>query len=167
VLHFGSVHYYAHVWLNGVDLGEHVGGHLQFEFEITAAVRLTQRNVLVVAVNNTLSPTTLPPGDLVSYDNNPKYPPGYVAQTIYFDFYNYGKKNRREREEEKEREKEKEREEEKERKKEEKERKEREREREREKKDSHPNTYFLLQLVVIVPFAFIQHLNNSTLPISL
>jgi beta-galactosidase/beta-glucuronidase len=35
VLHFGAVHYHCQAWLNGESLGEHVGGYLPFEFDLT------------------------------------------------------------------------------------------------------------------------------------
>jgi beta-glucuronidase len=34
-LRFGSAHYIARVWINGVMVTEHVGGHLPFEAKIT------------------------------------------------------------------------------------------------------------------------------------
>lgn len=38
-LHFGAVDWHARVWLNGQLLGEHRGGYAPFAFEVTAAVR--------------------------------------------------------------------------------------------------------------------------------
>jgi beta-glucuronidase len=38
-LRFGSVNYLADVWLNGTKLGQHEGGHLPFEFDVTAQLR--------------------------------------------------------------------------------------------------------------------------------
>ena len=35
-LRFGSVHYAAHVWVDGVFVGSHEGGHMAFEFDVTA-----------------------------------------------------------------------------------------------------------------------------------
>ncbi|KAG8122824.1 hypothetical protein E2320_018284 [Naja naja] len=35
VLRFGSAHYYSVVWVNGVEVTEHEGGHLPFEVEIS------------------------------------------------------------------------------------------------------------------------------------
>ena len=89
VLRFESVHYYAQVWLNGKQVSSHVGGHLPFEADITNVVSFSVKNRLVVAVNNTLSPITLPPGEIVTY-NNPNYPANYTIQNTYFDFFNYG-----------------------------------------------------------------------------
>ena len=60
-LRFGSVNYLAEVWLNGIRLGSHEGGHLPFEFEVTSAMRL-EDNVLVVLVDGSLAIDRVPPG---------------------------------------------------------------------------------------------------------
>ena len=51
-LRFGSAVYHARVWLNGEYLGEHVGGHLPFAFEVTRLAHHGQPNRLVVSVEN-------------------------------------------------------------------------------------------------------------------
>ncbi len=61
VLRFESANYAATVWLNGVLLGGHEGGHLPFEFDITDRVR-SDANRLTVKVNNTLRPDRVPTG---------------------------------------------------------------------------------------------------------
>src|SRR5258706_5706620 len=58
---FGSVNYLATVWLNGTQLGGHEGGHLPFEFDITALVK-PQGNCLVVRVDRGLAYDRVPPG---------------------------------------------------------------------------------------------------------
>lgn len=60
---FGAVSYLAQVWLNGVCLGEHEGGHLPFVFDITDVVKDAD-NLLVVRVNGDLAPERVPPGGL-------------------------------------------------------------------------------------------------------
>ncbi|HUT56101.1 MAG TPA: glycoside hydrolase family 2 TIM barrel-domain containing protein [bacterium] len=49
LLHFGAVDYHAMVWLNGVKLGEHVGGYSPFQFDVTELAR-PSGNTLVVRV---------------------------------------------------------------------------------------------------------------------
>lgn len=49
LLHFGAVDYHAMVWLNGMKLGEHVGGYSPFEFDVTELAR-PFGNTLVVRV---------------------------------------------------------------------------------------------------------------------
>lgn len=49
VLHFGAVDYHATVWLNGSLLGEHEGGYLPFEFELSS-LAAGQENELLVRV---------------------------------------------------------------------------------------------------------------------
>lgn len=51
-LRFGSVNYTAKVWVNGQPVGDHVGGHLPFVFDITDAVSPDGDNVLTVLVEN-------------------------------------------------------------------------------------------------------------------
>ncbi|HMB24094.1 MAG: beta-glucuronidase [Chloroflexota bacterium] len=85
-LRFGSVNYIAEVWLNGSRLGEHEGGHLPFEFEVTGLLH-EDGNLLVVRVDGSLAPDRVPPGNV---SRNPKdrfaeinYPDGS------FDFFPY------------------------------------------------------------------------------
>ena len=52
-LHFGAVDYYATVWLNGALLGDHEGGYLPFEFDISSASRPGTSNELLVRVVDT------------------------------------------------------------------------------------------------------------------
>ncbi|HEY3473481.1 MAG TPA: glycoside hydrolase family 2 TIM barrel-domain containing protein, partial [Anaerolineales bacterium] len=53
MLGFGAVDYYAEVWLNGIKVGEHEGGYLPFELDITDAVR-PGLNTLTVRVDDPL-----------------------------------------------------------------------------------------------------------------
>ncbi|KAF0874737.1 BGLR glucuronidase, partial [Crocuta crocuta] len=91
VLRIGSAHYYAIVWVNGVHVAEHEGGHLPFEADIS---KLVQSGPLfscriTIAINNTLTPYTLPPGTILYKTDTSKYPKGYFVQNINFDFFNY------------------------------------------------------------------------------
>lgn len=79
-LRFGSVNYLAEVWLNGVRLGEHEGGHLPFVFDVTEHVQ-REGNLLVVRVDGTLAPDRVPPGDIPlpltdEDDENAPFPSG-------------------------------------------------------------------------------------------
>lgn len=49
-IRFGSVQHQAQVWLNGEDLGTHMGGHLQFDMDGSKAVKIGENNNLVVRV---------------------------------------------------------------------------------------------------------------------
>jgi hypothetical protein len=51
-LKFDAVNYIADVWLNGRYLGYHEGGYTPFAFDVTAALRPGERNVLAVRVDN-------------------------------------------------------------------------------------------------------------------
>ena len=83
VIRFGSVHYKAWVWVNGLDVGGHEGGHMAFEMDITTAVNfnLTQQRV-TVAVDNRLSMDTVPQGNVVDHGL-------YMDMETEFDFFNY------------------------------------------------------------------------------
>ena len=56
MLRFGSVHYTAKIWINGNEVGNHFGGHLPFEMEISQYLDYSHENTVIVAVNNTLTP---------------------------------------------------------------------------------------------------------------
>ncbi|XP_076452855.1 beta-glucuronidase-like [Babylonia areolata] len=89
IMRFSSAHYYTMVWVNGQQVMSHNGGHLPFEGQINSAVNFNGANRLTVAVNNTLLPTTLPPGSLKFETNTKRYPPGYFVQELQMDFFNY------------------------------------------------------------------------------
>lgn len=88
-LRFGSVHYEARVYLNGAPVVTHVGGHLPFSAEVTEVLHYGRKNLLTVAVNNTLTAATIPPGTLFRPNNTDRYPKGYYRLDVPFDFFNY------------------------------------------------------------------------------
>ncbi|MBN1259681.1 MAG: beta-galactosidase, partial [Anaerolineae bacterium] len=63
MLRFGSVNYLAEVWLNGTRLGAHEGGHLPFEFDVTAQLH-PENNHLVARVDGNLAFDRVPPGNV-------------------------------------------------------------------------------------------------------
>jgi beta-glucuronidase len=80
-------------FVNSLRVGEHVGGHLPFEFDVTDVVKQGERNRVTVAVNNTLTHNTIPPGDFVYKQKvvagANQYRDGFFTQTPGFDFFNY------------------------------------------------------------------------------
>ncbi|XP_074636652.1 beta-glucuronidase-like [Acropora palmata] len=87
-LRFESAHYNTIVWLNGEEVMKHSGGHLPFEADVTSKLSYDKTNRITAAVNNTLTPSTLPPG-AVRYLEGDMYPPGYFVMDTTFDFFNY------------------------------------------------------------------------------
>ena len=85
-LRFGSVTHNCCVYINNKFIGEHRGGFLPFEFDVTDNVNLGKNNLSVI-VSNVVDYTTLPAGRLVK-----KEYPG-IGSKIFnypnFDFYNY------------------------------------------------------------------------------
>jgi beta-glucuronidase len=59
-LRFGSAVYRAKVWVNGQPMGEHVGGHLPFAFDLGEAARFDGPNRLTVMVENKLELDRVP-----------------------------------------------------------------------------------------------------------
>lgn len=90
LLRFGSVDHHAKVWINGKISGEHQGGYLPFEFDITDLINDDSECLLVIRVNNTLNHDTIPQGvseeDHAEFQRelNQNYPP------VNFDFFPYG-----------------------------------------------------------------------------
>jgi beta-glucuronidase len=58
-LYFGACNYFAAVYLNGEELGEHEGGFIPFDFEITERIK-AHGNFLVVRINNTRGQDQVP-----------------------------------------------------------------------------------------------------------
>ncbi|KAL1226559.1 Beta-glucuronidase [Trichinella spiralis] len=70
LLRFGSVNYDAEVWINGVSVVHHIGGHLPFELldNSSGGIFLQEQFKL---------------------PKNYRYPEGYFEQKMLFDFFNY------------------------------------------------------------------------------
>jgi beta-glucuronidase len=64
MLRVGSANYWAAVWVNGQRVGEHEGGHLPFAFDITDVVTFDGENTIAIQVENHLTPTRVPSGNL-------------------------------------------------------------------------------------------------------
>lgn len=47
ILHFGAVDYYTKIYVNGMYIGEHTGGHTSFSFDITEAVTFDDDEITV------------------------------------------------------------------------------------------------------------------------
>jgi hypothetical protein len=60
-------------WLNGQLCVDHEGGHLPFTGDATNLLKYGESNLIVVAVNNTLTPDTIPQGFTTFPNNTYKY----------------------------------------------------------------------------------------------
>lgn len=60
----GSAVYFGTVFLNGVKIGSHEGGHLPFAFEITDKIKWDEENSLAISVENVLKPERVPSGNM-------------------------------------------------------------------------------------------------------
>ncbi len=98
-LRFGAVTHTAQVWIDDTCLGEHKGGFLPFEFELTD-YGMAGEHRLTVAVDNRVDFSTLPVGNEggVAFfgSDNPGIPSIELAKTRCrpqnrpnFDFFNY------------------------------------------------------------------------------
>src|SRR3954451_24600193 len=60
----GSANYVGTVYINGVQVGSHEGGHLPFAFEITGHIKWDAENAIAISVENELKPTRVPSGNM-------------------------------------------------------------------------------------------------------
>jgi len=59
-LHFGATFYKARIWLNGVEVGSHEGGHTAYGFDVTPLLHAGGTNLLAVAIDNRSSVHAIP-----------------------------------------------------------------------------------------------------------
>jgi beta-glucuronidase len=83
VLRFDAATHRAVVWANDVQVGEHEGGYMPFEADLTSVSVPGEAIRVTVVVNNELTWTSIPPG--VIHD----LPDGRRKQVYFHDFYNY------------------------------------------------------------------------------
>lgn len=69
--------------MNGTKVAEHSGGYMPFEADITDYVTAGETFRLTVAVNNELTNSSIPPGEIIELDD------GRRQQEYKHDFYNY------------------------------------------------------------------------------
>ncbi len=72
---FEGAGYLTRVWFNGLSIGGHEGSFTQFRLRVNG-VRFGDWNRVVVKIDNTLKPDSIPPGEGMN--------------STYFDFYHYG-----------------------------------------------------------------------------
>lgn len=83
----GSANYFSTVFINGIEVGSHEGGHLPFAFDITDFVKWEAENIIAINVENELKPTRVPSGNMGSSLDAAGLSKGYPATT--FDFFPY------------------------------------------------------------------------------
>ncbi|MEI7848679.1 MAG: sugar-binding domain-containing protein [Chloroflexota bacterium] len=89
ILHFGAVDYMATVWLNGVQIGEHEGGYLPFEFEVSRLLHSGENELLVRVIDSTDDHKQYPeyPFSEVPHGKQSWYGPiGGIWQSVWLEF---------------------------------------------------------------------------------
>jgi beta-glucuronidase len=84
VLFVGSANHHATVYVNGQRVGDHEGGHLPFHLPLQpVALNFGKANRITIAINNTLTTTTIPPGFVQTNVA------GRRVQRLQMDFFHY------------------------------------------------------------------------------
>jgi len=89
LIRVGAASHTAIIFINGQQVGEHIGGYLPFEFDITDYVKVAAANRLTIALDNRLGYDSLPLGKVIELKDR-THPEGYVFQDVYSDFFNFG-----------------------------------------------------------------------------
>lgn len=88
LLRVGAAANLAKVWVNGAFAGEHEGGSLPFEFDVTGLLEYGQENRFVFSVDAAQQPDRLPPGNFPPSEWLGPWQGQYPANN--YDFYPYG-----------------------------------------------------------------------------
>ena len=83
-LRVGSANYFGTVYVNGVKVGSHEGGHLPFAFEINDQIKWGAENIIAISVENTLKPERVPSGNMptrTAFDSLSSTPVSYTHLT--------------------------------------------------------------------------------------
>jgi beta-glucuronidase len=88
LIRVGSANYAAKIWLNGVPIGKHEGGHLPFAFDISSQVKWGASNRITISIENVLKPSRVPTGGAVAGGLFSSFP------KANFDFFPYAGLNR-------------------------------------------------------------------------
>lgn len=69
----GSAVYFSKMWINGIAVGQHEGGHLPFAFLISDKIKWGEKNRITIEVENELKPDRIPNGNVQggSFSNFP------------------------------------------------------------------------------------------------
>lgn len=78
--------HFSFKWMNGKHVMKHVGGHLPFEDEVYSLLKHGQINQITVAVNNTLTPTTLPCGSVSQVEERDRHLYVFVPLMTWVSF---------------------------------------------------------------------------------
>lgn len=92
-LRVGAADHKAKVWLNGEFIGEHTGGYVPFELDLSSSLKPAGRdNHLTICVDSRLSMETLPQGvdPQSSMYNTGAYERRHLFPATRFDFFPYG-----------------------------------------------------------------------------
>ncbi|MCE4553913.1 glycoside hydrolase family 2 protein [Roseateles cellulosilyticus] len=79
-LNFGAAFYRSRVWLNGVEIGQHEGGHTAHAFDISRQLRRNGPNLLAVAIDNRPSAHSIP-GHAMRLAG---------SGSVWYDWWHYG-----------------------------------------------------------------------------
>lgn len=84
-LHFGAVDWHSQVWVNGQLVGEHKGGYLPFQFDITDALQAGEQTITVAAWDPT-DTKSYPRGKQVLHPEGIWYTPVTgIWQTVWLE----------------------------------------------------------------------------------
>ena len=86
-LRVGSANYASRVWVNGVLVAEHLGGHLPFAVDVTERIDWTRPTAIAISVENEQRPERVPAGPSQAGGLFDGLTGGFPATT--YDFFPY------------------------------------------------------------------------------